>query len=175
MGRREEENAIVGRATAEREKKKASISEPKSIAYLIRNFLLVLCREIHKVVVLCAHQDRNRRLIKAPSLPIPLLDTVQGALPRQVEHEQNSDCIVANQRQHIDKLALATQIPDGESDFRVSDRDGLLHEVDAKSLNIVFVPAALHVFDHERRFANLRVPHHAHLDHHMVTAVGRFT
>lgn len=81
------------------------------------------------MVILCANQERDSGLIEAPSLPVPFFDGVQGALPCQVKHEQYGDSIVAHQRQHVDEFSLTTQIPDREGNFRVPDRDGLLHEV----------------------------------------------
>ena len=98
--------------------------------YLIRDFLLLFSREIDKVVVLCADQERYRGLVKASALAIPLLYGVEGALASQVEHEQNGNGVVADERQHVDKLALAAEIPDGEGDLGVPNRDCLLHEID---------------------------------------------
>lgn len=123
------------------------------------------------MIILGAHQDGNCRLIKASPLPVPLLDTVEGAFPRQVKHEQDSHGVVAHQGQHVDKLALTTQIPNGKGDFGISDGNGLFHEVDAQSLNIVFVPAALDIFDHEGGFAYLGIAHHSDLDDDMVPTV----
>ena len=97
---------------------------------LIRDFLLLLSRKVDKVVVLCADQEGYRGLVKASSLAVPFLDGVEGALAGQIEHEQDGDGVVADERQHVDKLALATEIPDGEGDFRVPNGDGLLHEID---------------------------------------------
>lgn len=37
-----------------------------------------------------------------------------------------------------------------------------------KCLNIILVPAALDVFDHETRLSNLRVSYHANFDHHAI-------
>ena len=100
------------------------------------------------MVVLCADQDRNSRLVEATTLAVPLLDAVQSTFPRQVEHEQDGDSIVADERQHIHELALSAQIPDAEGNLRVPDADCLLHEVDAQGLDVVLVPAALDIFDH---------------------------
>jgi hypothetical protein len=91
---------------------------------------LLLTRKVHKVIVLCADQERYRRLIESSSLAVPLLDGIECALPCQVEHEEYGHSIVTHQRQHVYELALATQIPDRERDFCVPDRNGLLHEVD---------------------------------------------
>lgn len=128
--------------------------------------------KVDKVVVLGADQDGDSRLVESAPLAIPLLDAVESALARQVKHEEDGDGVVAHQRQHVDKLALAAQVPDGKGDFGVADGNGLLHKVDAQRLDVVLVPAALDVLDHERRLANLRIAHHADLDHDVVAAVG---
>jgi hypothetical protein len=98
--------------------------------YLVRNLFLFLARKVDKVIVLCADQEGYRCLIEASSLAVPLLDRVQRALPCQVEHEEYGHSIITDQRQHVYELALATEIPDRERDFRISDRDSLLHKVD---------------------------------------------
>ena len=82
------------------------------------------------MVVLCADQEWDGGLVEASSLPVPLLDGVESALPRQVKHEEYRNGVIADQRQHVDELALASQISVGEGDFCVSDGDGLLHEID---------------------------------------------
>jgi hypothetical protein len=82
------------------------------------------------MIVLGTDQERDCSLVEAAPLAVPLFDRVQCALPGQVEHEEYGHGIVADQRQHVHELALATKIPDGEGDFGVPDRDGLLHEVD---------------------------------------------
>ena len=41
----------------------------------------------------------------------------RGIEPREIKHEQNGHRIIADQRQHVDKLLLATEIPDAEGDF----------------------------------------------------------
>lgn len=83
------------------------------------------------MVVLCADEEGDGGLVEASPLPVPLLDGVEGALAGQVEHEEDGDGVVADERQHVDKLALASEVPDGEGDFCVSDGDCLFHEVDA--------------------------------------------
>lgn len=138
---------------------------------LIRDLLLVLPREIDEVVVLRPDQDGDSRFVEPPALAVPLLDAVQRALPRQVEHEQDGHGVVAHEGQHVDKLALAAQVPDAEGDLRVADADGLLHEVHAQRLDVVLVPAALDVLHHQARLADLRVAHHAHLDDDVVAPV----
>ena len=125
------------------------------------------------MVVLCADEDGDGRLVEAAALAVPLLDAVESALARQVEHEEDGDGVVADEWQHVDKLALAAEVPYGERDFCIADRDGLLHKVDAERLDIVLVPAALDVLDHEGRLADLRVANHADLDDDVVAAVGR--
>lgn len=145
---------------------------PLQTTYLIGNLLLVLDWKVDKVVVLCADQDGNCRLVESAALAIPLLDAVERALARQVKHEEDSDCVIAHQRQHVDKLALAAQVPDGKGDFGVADGNGLFHEIDTQRLDVVLVPASLHVFDHERRLADLGIANHADLDHHVAPAVG---
>ena len=69
---------------------------------------MVLTRKVHKVVILGANQERDGSLIESTALAIPFLNGVEGALSGEVEHEQNGHGIIANQRQHVDKLALAT-------------------------------------------------------------------
>lgn len=142
-----------------------SLCEP---ACLVRNFLLVFPWKVDEMVVLGTNQYRNGCLVKPPSLAIPLLDAVECALSRQVEHEEDSNSIVANQRQHVDELALAAKIPNAECDFRVADADGLLHKVDTKGLDIVLIPAALDVFNHQTCLADLCVANHSNFDDHMV-------
>lgn len=142
--------------------------------YLIGNLLLVLNGKVDKMVVLCADEDGNGRLVEASALAVPLLDAVEGALSRQVKHEEDGDGVVANEGQHVDKLALAAQVPDGKGDFRVANGYRLFHEIDAQRLDIVFVPAALDVLDHERRLADLGIAHHADLYDDVVAAVGGF-
>lgn len=83
------------------------------------------------MIVLCADQEWYGGLVKASSLAIPFLDRVQGALAGEVEHEEDGHGVVADKGKHVDELALASKIPDGEGDLGVPDGDGLLHEVDA--------------------------------------------
>jgi hypothetical protein len=79
-----------------------------NITHLVRDLFLFFTRKVDKVIVLCADQEWYRCLVEATSLAVPLLDGVQCALPRQVEHEQYGHSIVANQGQHVYELALAT-------------------------------------------------------------------
>lgn len=124
------------------------------------------------MIVLCAYEDGNGRLVESSPLAIPLLDAVQRALAGQVEHEQDGHGIVTHERQHIDELALAAKIPDAEGDLGIADADGLFHEVDAQSLDVVFVPAAFDVLDHQTCLSNLCIADHADLDHDMIAPVG---
>lgn len=140
---------------------------------LSRNLLLVLGRKVHKVVIFCADQDGDGRFIESTTLPIPFLDTVEGAFPRQIEHEKNCNGIIADKGQHVDELSLAAKIPNREGDLCVPNGNSLLHKVDAQRLDIIFVPASFDVFDHKRRFAYLCIPHHANLDDNMVSSIGR--
>ncbi len=126
------------------------------------------------MVIFRTDQDRDSRLVETSSLAVPFLDTVQRNLSRQVEHEEYSDSIVADQGQHVDKLSLAAQIPDAEGDLGVPYADGLLHEIDTQSLNIVFIPATLDVFYHQRCLADLCIPYHSDLDDDMVAPITLF-
>lgn len=94
------------------------------------DLLLLFLGEIDKVVVLCTDKERNGGLVETSPLAIPFFDGVESALTGKIEHEENGDCIVADQRQHIDKLALAAEVPDGECYFRISNADCLFHKVD---------------------------------------------
>ena len=100
-------------------------------ANLHRNFFLVFSGKVDKMVVFRPDQKRNRRLIEPPSLPVPFFDRVERALPRQVEHEEDGDGVVTDEWEHVDEFALTAEIPNGEGDFGVADRDGFFHEVDA--------------------------------------------
>lgn len=143
--------------------------------HLVGNFLLILDGKVDKMIVFRADENRDGRLVEASALSVPFLDAVEGALSRQVKHEENGDGVVADQRQHIDKLSLAAQIPNRKGDFGIADRNGLLHKVDTQCLNVVFIPAAFDVFDHEGRLADLRVANHANFDYDVVSAVGRLS
>jgi len=153
-------------------------------AHLLCDLGLLVRGERRKLIVLGADQDRDRRLgggerqqgqrssaaampvelqrrwptdiVEAARLAPPLLDAVERALAREVKGKEDGDGVVAADRQHADKLSLATQIPDldrppelirssarsqareltsewtdREGDLGVADRDGLFHEVDA--------------------------------------------
>lgn len=97
---------------------------------MIADFFLVFSWEVDEVIIFCANKERNSSLVEASTLSVPLFDAVQGGFPGQVEHEEDSDGIVADERQHVDELALATKIPNRKGDLCVSYRDGLLHEID---------------------------------------------
>lgn len=120
------------------------------------------------MVVFRSNQEWDGRLVESSSLSVPFFDAIERALPRQVEHEQDRNGIVAHQRQHIDELPLPSQIPNRKGDLGVPYRYRLLHEVDSQRLNVVLIPAPLHILDHERRLANLCIAHHADLDDHAV-------
>lgn len=53
----------------------ASISLP-TYTYLIRDLFLFLSGEVDKMIVLCADQEWNSRLVEAASLSVPFLDRV---------------------------------------------------------------------------------------------------
>ena len=137
------------------------------------------------MVVLGSNQERDGGLVEAAALSVPLFDAVEGGFAREIEHEEDGDCVVADEGQHVDEFALSTQIPDAEGDFGVPDANRLLHEVHpcaimlvvlsqwlvllgghTQCLDVVLVPAALDVFDHQTRLAYLSVSHHAYFDHH---------
>ena len=112
----------------------AFIALAKRLAYLVSNAVMLLIEstdlignlfllfpwKVDKVIVLCADQERDGGLVEATALPVPFLDGVQGALPRQVEHEEYGNSVVADQGEHVDKLALAAEIPDRKGDFGVT-------------------------------------------------------
>lgn len=102
----------------------------RSPTNLVRDLLLLLAGKVDEVVVFGADQERDGGLVEASPLPVPFLNGIECALAGQVEHEEYGDSVVADQGQHVDELALASQVPDGEGDFCVPDGDGLLHEVD---------------------------------------------
>jgi hypothetical protein len=83
------------------------------------------------MIILGANQERNSCLIEAPALAIPFLNGIQGTLAGKIEHEQNGHGVVANERQHVDELALATQIPDGKGNLSIANGNGLFHEIHA--------------------------------------------
>lgn len=140
--------------------------------YLVGDFLLLFPREIDEVIVLGANQNRDRCLVEPPSLAIPLLDAVERAFPGQVKHEQNRHGIIADEREHVDELSLAAEIPYAERYFRVADADCLFHEVDAQRLDVVLIPAALDVLHHQGCFADLCIAYHAYLDDNLVARAG---
>lgn len=86
--------------------------------------------EVDEMVVLGADEERDGSLVEATPLAVPFLDGIEGRFAGEIKHEEDGDSIVADQRQHVDELPLAAEIPDGEGDFGVADRDGLLHEID---------------------------------------------
>lgn len=88
--------------------------------YLSGDFLLVFFGKVDKVVVLGADEERDRRFVKASSLPIPFFNRIQCTLPSKIEHKKYSNGVVADEREHVDKLSLTAQIPNGEGDFGIS-------------------------------------------------------
>ena len=64
------------------------------------------------MIVFRTDKERDRGLVETSPLSIPLLDGIERALPRQVEHEENSDGVVAHEREHVHEFALAAEIPD---------------------------------------------------------------
>lgn len=83
------------------------------------------------MIVFRTDEERDRGLVETSPLSIPLLDGIKGALPGQVEHEENRDRVVAHEREHVHELALAAEIPDRECNLGVPYRDSLFHEIDA--------------------------------------------
>ena len=137
------------------------------------------------MVILSSDQEWDGGLVEAAALSVPLFDAVEGGFAREVEHEEDGNCVVADEGQHVDEFALSAKIPDAEGDFGVADANRLLHEIHAcatllvlvtqwhvlggcytQCLDVVFVPAALDVFDHQAGLADLSVSHHAYFDHH---------
>lgn len=95
---------------------------------LFRDLFLLISRKSRKLIKFGADQEGYRclprdvrrsqvcgrlhtHLVESPRLPVPLLDGIQCALPRQVKHEENRHRIVAYKREHVHKLALAAKIP----------------------------------------------------------------
>jgi len=93
------------------------------------DLFLLFSGEVNKVVVFGTDKEWDSGLVESATLPVPLLDRIKGTFARKVEHEEYGDGIIADQGQHVDELALASQIPDGECDFGVPDTDCLLHKV----------------------------------------------
>jgi hypothetical protein len=81
------------------------------LTYLSADFFLVFSREIDKMVIFGSNQEWYSGLVKAPSLSIPFFDAVERGLSCQVEHKKDRHGIVANERKHVDELALSTQVP----------------------------------------------------------------
>jgi hypothetical protein len=55
--------------------------------------------------------DKPTNLIERTCLAVPLLDAVKRGKTSEIKHEQNRSSIVANQRQHADKLFGACIVP----------------------------------------------------------------
>ena len=83
------------------------------------------------MIVFCADQEWNSSLIEATSLSVPFLDAVKRTLACEVEHEKDSNSVIAYEREHVDEFALSAKIPDAERDLSIANRDGFLHEIDA--------------------------------------------
>ncbi len=49
------------------------------------------------MVILCADQERNGRLIETSTLAVPFLDRIECALSGEVKHEEYSNGIVADE------------------------------------------------------------------------------
>lgn len=99
------------------------------------DFLLLFAREVDEMVVFGADEERDGGLVEASALSVPFFDAVECGFACEIEHEEDGDGVVAHEWQHVDEFSLASQIPDGEGDFCVSDCDGLFHEVDACRLS----------------------------------------
>lgn len=88
---------------------------------LERDLLLILAGEVDEMVILRANKKWNSRFVEAPTLAIPFLDGVQSAFAGKIKHEKDCNGIIADEWQHINELALATKIPDGERDLRIAN------------------------------------------------------
>ena len=64
------------------------------------------------MVIFCTDQQRNGSLVEPSTLAVPFFDGIEGALSGQVKHEEDGDCVVADQGEHVDEFALASEIPD---------------------------------------------------------------
>ena len=105
-------------STAKNQTSLHSLREPLRLQ---TNLLLLLPWEIHKMIVLRAHQKRYRGLIEPATLAVPFFDAIEGGFSCKVEHEEDGDGVVADEGQHVDEFALPAQVPDGEGDFGVAD------------------------------------------------------
>lgn len=90
----------------------ARLHRARKALCLVRDFLLLFLGEVDKVVVLCADEEGDGGLVEAAALPVPLLDAVERAFARKVKHEEDRDRVVANEREHVDELALPAEVPD---------------------------------------------------------------
>jgi len=86
---------------------------------LFRNVLFLFLLHGGEVVELGANQERECGLIQQPCLLVPVLHGRQRALARKIKHEEQSHGVVANERQHVEVLLLASQVPDTEGDIGV--------------------------------------------------------
>ena len=65
--------------------------------YLVADLLLIFAWKVDEVIVFGANQEWYRCLVEASPLSVPLLDTVQGGLAGEVEHEEDGNSVVANE------------------------------------------------------------------------------
>ena len=107
-----------------------------SSTHLIAYLFLILSWKIDEMIVFGANQEGNSSLVEASTLSVPLLDAVERRLPRKVEHEEDGNSVITDERKHVDELALTTKIPDGEGDFGIAYRDCLFHEVDTCNTSV---------------------------------------
>ena len=120
--------------TTEDQASSHSFREPSSlIAYL----LLIFLGKIHKVVILRPNEEGNGSLVETTTLSVPFFDAVKCRLASQVEHEKNGDGVIAHKGKHVHELALPAEIPYRKGNFGVTNRDGLLHEIDACALVLI--------------------------------------
>jgi hypothetical protein len=87
------------------------VEHPYGLAHLSADLFLIFSWEIDKMVIFGSDQERDSRLVEASTLSIPFLDTVERGFACQVEHEKDCYGIVANERKHVDELALTSQVP----------------------------------------------------------------
>lgn len=85
------------------------------------DLFLIFTGEINKVIIFGANQEWDGGFIEATALTVPLLDRVERTLASEIKHKQDCDGVIADKGQHVNKLALTTQIPDREGDFSVAN------------------------------------------------------
>ena len=89
-------------------------------SYLVADLFLVFSWKIDKVVIFGTNQERDGSFVEPSALSVPLFYAIERRLPREVEHEEDCHCVIADQGKHVDELALTAEIPDGEGDFCVA-------------------------------------------------------